>query len=284
MILQPRPPQWDAVEINRDSQQAQGLVAWWLTRSWDAVNCRGQDMTGVYPGTVAGAVTARADATRGWYYNSDGAAGSYILFGTGNPANPAAITLSAWILPQPSMAAANGYILGKGADNVANSYGLFLATTSGAVSSMNAAMLANTDVIATAASVGAGKVGGGVWHLLVGTIKGSAINMYVDGLRYTGSATTRGGETLVTSATQLRIGGQNRASYNYPFKGAIQDVRIYNRVLTAGEIQALYDPATRWELYQGGPQRRVWANEITPPVSGFKAAFAAGVNAQVGVN
>ena len=35
---------------------------------------------------------------------------------------------------------------------------------------------------------------------------------------------------------------------NY-FTGKIGDVRIYNRALSPAEIWAMYDPATRWELY-----------------------------------
>ena len=37
----------------------------------------------------------------------------------------------------------------------------------------------------------------------------------------------------------------------YTLNGYSCDYRLYNRALTLGEIQALYDPVTRWSLYYG---------------------------------
>lgn len=45
--------------------------------------------------------------------------------------------------------------------------------------------------------------------------------------------------------------------------GAIFDVRIWKRALSAADILALYDPQTRWELYRP-PQPQVW---WIPPVT-----------------
>ena len=38
----------------------------------------------------------------------------------------------------------------------------------------------------------------------------------------------------------MRIGGGNVSGSSHPFNGVIDEVRIYNRVLSAAEIQAIY--------------------------------------------
>ncbi len=61
--------------------------------------------------------------------------------------------------------------------------------------------------------------------------------------------------------------------------GYIADVRIYNRALSADEVWQLYDPATRWELYQ--PERKLWAGGSSTPsatieLTGIPSAEAVG--------
>lgn len=45
--------------------------------------------------------------------------------------------------------------------------------------------------------------------------------------------------------------------------GRITDIRVYNRVLSDAEVYQLYDPATRWELYQ--PMARMFV--VVKPVA-----------------
>jgi hypothetical protein len=61
--------------------------------------------------------------------------------------------------------------------------------------------------------------------------------------------------------------------------GYIADVRIYNRALSADEVWQLYDPATRWELYQ--PERKLWQGISSTPsatieLTGIPSAEAVG--------
>lgn len=70
-----------------------------------------------------------------------------------------------------------------------------------------------------------------------------------------------------------------RANWGGAWKGKILDVRIYNRALSADEVWQLYDPATRWELYQ--PERRLWAGASSTPsatieLTGIPSAEAVG--------
>lgn len=74
------------------------------------------------------------------------------------------------------------------------------------------------------------------WHLLTGIYDGSKNYLYVDGVLE--SSTTVGSITPTWgSVSEISIG--RRGSTNY-YKGIIDDVRIYNRALTATEISTYY--------------------------------------------
>ena len=70
-----------------------------------------------------------------------------------------------------------------------------------------------------------------VWHHVVSTFDGQNLKMYVNGV-LEGTANYAG--ALGTSTNALRIGKQTV----YYFQGVIDEVRIYNRALSAAEIQA----------------------------------------------
>jgi hypothetical protein len=75
----------------------------------------------------------------------------------------------------------------------------------------------------------------GVWHHAVSTYDGANMKVYVDGvLRNTCAAT--GNISLTGYGVEIGSFG----STGYPFKGLIDEVRIYNRALTASEVLDLY--------------------------------------------
>ncbi len=77
-----------------------------------------------------------------------------------------------------------------------------------------------------------------VWHLLTGTYNASTqvVSLYVDGvLSLTGTQTDLGS----TGTLGVNI-GQQKAGFSRFFNGSIDDVRIYNRALSAQEVQQLY--------------------------------------------
>jgi chitodextrinase len=71
-----------------------------------------------------------------------------------------------------------------------------------------------------------------VWTHLAGTYDGSAVRLFVNGVQV-GSAPISG--AIATSSGVLRIGGNSL--WGEFFQGRIDEVRIYNRALTAAEIQ-----------------------------------------------
>ena len=74
------------------------------------------------------------------------------------------------------------------------------------------------------------------WYFLTATYDGSAMRFYIDGtLRGTQA---KSGGTITNSGREIWIGGNDY--WGEFLKGRIDEVRIYNRALTAAEIQTLY--------------------------------------------
>ena len=72
----------------------------------------------------------------------------------------------------------------------------------------------------------------GTWTHLAETYDGSSVRLYVNG---TLVSTTAAPGSLVSSTAPLRIGGNN--IWGEYFSGLIDEVRVYNRALSAAEIQ-----------------------------------------------
>ncbi|EDN70322.1 conserved hypothetical protein, secreted [Beggiatoa sp. PS] len=86
---------------------------------------------------------------------------------------------------------------------------------------------------------GSGKVvDDDTFHHLVVTYDGSTTTFYLDGLMVYKEPTTG---VYVDETAQFFIGRQTHTEHgNMPFKGVIDEVRIYNRVLSKNEVKQLY--------------------------------------------
>src|SRR5262249_20434970 len=73
----------------------------------------------------------------------------------------------------------------------------------------------------------------GAWSHLALTYDGTTLRLYVNGTLVGSQAKTG---AITTSTNQLQIGGDS--IYGQYFSGAIDDVRVYNRPLSAAEIQS----------------------------------------------
>lgn len=76
-----------------------------------------------------------------------------------------------------------------------------------------------------------------VWFHAVGTYDGHYRKLYINGVEVSSVAETR---TLISTSARLNIGMENTQT-TYPFNGILDDVRIYNRALSASDVKALYD-------------------------------------------
>ena len=75
------------------------------------------------------------------------------------------------------------------------------------------------------------------WHHLVGTYDGSAVKIYIDGVLDVSAPQTA---TPATNTKPLRF-GVGRDNDQFFHQGLIDEVTIYNRALTAGEVKEIYD-------------------------------------------
>jgi len=82
-------------------------------------------------------------------------------------------------------------------------------------------------------ATGTAQVPANTWTHLATTYDGATLRLYVNGTQVASTAATG---TLVNSAGALQIGGNS--VWGERFSGLIDEVRVYERALTAGEIQA----------------------------------------------
>ena len=150
------------------------------------------------------------------------------------------MTLEAWV--NPSTVNANWRdVIYKGNDN------FYLEATSSSASRPDAGMIAGgsyADAFGTAA------LPANTWSYLTETYDGSTLRLYVNGTQVASTAHTG---NIATSNNALQIGGDG--IYGQFFAGLIDEVRVYNRALTATQIQA--DQST--SINPSGPP------DTTPP-------------------
>ncbi len=95
----------------------------------------------------------------------------------------------------------------------------------------------------------------GVWRHIVGVYRGTAgatiLAMYRDGILIPGSVTGTIPASLFNSNQPIQIGAEGTNSW---CQGKIDEVRIYNRVLSSDEIQSLY--INPWLEFYTPPRRR----------------------------
>ena len=77
------------------------------------------------------------------------------------------------------------------------------------------------------------------WHHLSATRQNGSVELFINGgMKTQGTNASTGNNNL-----SLCIGASNTSinTFLYHFKGLIDDVRIYDRALSAEEVQALYN-------------------------------------------
>lgn len=217
-----------------------GLVSWWSGET-DA-----SDIQDGNDGVLRNGATAGGAGLVGGAFSFDGMDDFVEVAPAANLDITGSITLIAWVNvqdfgtdgfggnPHPS-------VIGKG--NVGNfdeSYALFVNPD------QTASILVNT----TGTSSGRKIVGSGMaltagsWHLIAGTYDGTAVRFYLDGqeVGFTGHT----GAMHLTPDPVL-IGKADRGTSGIApgfFEGLIDEPQVYDRALTATEIQSIYDAAS----------------------------------------
>jgi hypothetical protein len=139
------------------------------------------------------------------------------------------MTLEAWVFPTSSGGGSWRNVIIKERTN-GEVYNLYANTTPD-VPTIYVVRAAQTGAPLDAS--GTSTVPVDVWTHLAATYDGTTLRLYVNGLQV-GTRAVSG--ALVTSTGALRIGGN--AVWGEFFRGRLDEIRIYNRALTAAEIQA----------------------------------------------
>ena len=125
-------------------------------------------------------------------------------------------------------------------------------------------------------SVGTTNTLDNVPHRIIGTFDGATLRIYCDGRLENSQACS---STYAFASPQ--IVWSHTAGGCQDFTGQLWDTRVYARCLSAAEVWADYDPATRWDLYWH-PSTRAYAWYLPVAGGSFNPAWAAGSNQIVG--
>ena len=96
---------------------------------------------------------------------------------------------------------------------------------------------------------GSRNVNDGQWHHVAGVYDGANMFLYVDGTLDVSQPATG---SIAQNSAPLRIGANasdGEDGTGYYFNGLIDEVSIYNRALTASEIQAIYTAGSGGKCY-----------------------------------
>ncbi|KAF0200554.1 MAG: hypothetical protein FD170_3440 [Bacteroidetes bacterium] len=138
-------------------------------------------------------------------------------------------TISTWIFTETDYA--YGRIVQKNRDIFSGHYGLYTTGVGGTVSY-------GVDVV----SGDSFEPAIGTWHMVTGTLSGNFSSFYIDGQLV--DDTIAPNTFVYTGTDPMAIGMHYYEGvpdyYTYPYRGKIDDVLIYNRVLSAEEVACLY--------------------------------------------
>jgi Concanavalin A-like lectin/glucanases superfamily len=147
-----------------------------------------------------------------------------------------AVTVSAWIKSAQSPGDFK-YIVAKGATGcIAASYGLYSGPSGG----LEFYISKDRGTTYVRSPDAGNRVWDGNWHMVVGTFDGSKVHLYVDGGEI-GAGTARSGslEYVLPDSNDLFIGDYPGCAL-HTFDGAIDEISVWSRTVTASEVQATF--------------------------------------------
>jgi len=179
-------------------------------------------------GAISGGTTWVAGRS-GKALRFDGASGKVSVPDSAGLDLAGTMTVAAWLRPER---VATQHVVKKAQSYEVDGYELSVASTGRPFFRVNQASSGDAfRVNAPAAAV----ADGSTWTHVVGTFDGSRLRLFVDGVE---QASVAGPAAVGTNALPLVIGDQSGGGY--PFKGAVDGVRLYDRALSASEVAALY--------------------------------------------
>lgn len=192
----------------------------------------------------------------------------YVNVTSASGLNPSVISLAAWVKTTDN--GANGTVISKTTGCASAGY-LIWINENGVASQRPSFWVGNGPWLDAPAGV---NVTDGAWHHIAGTYDGSISRLYVDGTERASS--TPGAETL-SSTTNLQIG--ESTTCGDPLNGEIDEVRVYDRVLSASEISDLYNATTSPSTWAMSVDTYATSSQITSMTADSSHLYIAGYEA-----
>jgi hypothetical protein len=198
-----------------------GLVSWWK------LNGNASDSIGTNHGTVNGATLTSTGCKSGQCYSFDGVNDYVNIKNPGNVFDGKNITLSAWVVYNRG----NDYqrIIDRG---YANQFSFWISTSPQLGLSLDTL---GTDIDSSSSC----KILPGVLTHIVYVYDSETVWMYKNGV-YCSSLTSASG-VLDSSTNDIRIGARVDTGSNRYWNGSLDEVMVWNRVLSSTEIQQVYN-------------------------------------------
>lgn len=245
------------VALNRASPQALGLAAAWRLFTGPGLGLRDFSGHGAHLTLGTGSQTpswAVRGGLDGYALDFDGGDEAHVAGGDVPALDIVGdkITLCAWIKPDTQGTSGGSRVISKRTDaGGSDVYALF--PLDGTTPSNDGFWFRLTCGGGTTSLIHNVLVTAGVWQHWCGTYDGATMRLYRNGVQVASTAKTG---NIDASARAVHLGHrEGEARY---FDGGMADVRVYNRALSAREVFALYDPASRWGLYRETQVPRVW--------------------------
>lgn len=196
-----------------------GLVA-----RYDLDSLSVTDDLGSANGTLVGNPTVVTGKEGSGALSFDGTSG--ILLGNPNSLQLTnAISFSAWVRTSGQQSSGWGRIISRNNGSTAERWGATISTNRQLDCRINSA---------TARSAN-NSIKDNTWHHVACTYDGTTLRAYLDGV-LVGSASV---STTLSTDNQVSIGYNVNGGETRYFKGALDDVRVYNRVLTTDDVSAI---------------------------------------------
>lgn len=214
-----------AAPIGFNQPQIPGLVGWWSLNEGSGTNYT--DYANGITGSHTNSTRTNGIISGGVYFTNTV---QKITCGTGSPlGSTSQFTVCAWFYPQKTSRSdiVGVWLNGTGVDQFLLTFGLAGASKPSCYVNRGGAVSSAT---------GPTTLANNTWGFIVGTWDGSAIRCYLNGVLQ--GATTNAG-TLGSGINRPIVIGNNNNN-DGPSVGMIDDVRIYNRALSAEEIKQLY--------------------------------------------
>ncbi len=232
-------------ELNTDSPQAAGLIAWWPTLASRGMN-KLRDMGGRgLDGTFNGGLTWGADGTMGAALTFNGTSGFVSI--ASMPTLSGIMSMSCWF--NSATVTAGARYMGGDCNVLGDTFQYILSLN-------NSAAKVTFQWSGAYTLTGVATLNANTWYHVLATRTGVAgawtARIYINGLldKQGTTATNPPAAQLVSLG---RPGGYNGLYWN----GALANVRLRNIAVPASIAWQEWDPATRWDLY--APIRRWWA-------------------------